>query len=180
MYCTVEHGWHITQKFRNQTDVEYHKKYSLNWVQCIETRINRNKKNEDTAPPTSETGRFEYVTGIKPDSDNVRAISFAGRLRWKIENEGFNTQKNGGYELEHKYNRNSYNGLKNYCTLLQIAHAVNQLVEKGKTVTLILKLRPKESLRNLWNKLKGYMIFCKPDTDIYSDEKEYLIQPAPT
>jgi hypothetical protein len=64
--------------------------------------------------------------------------------------------------------------------LLQIAHAVNQPVEKGKCVTGILKLRPKETLHNLLNKLKGYMIFSKPHTNKCFDEKEYVIPPTPT
>lgn len=41
-----------------------------------------------------------------------------GRLRWKIENEGFNIQKNLGYELEHKYSRVSFVALKNYYQIL--------------------------------------------------------------
>jgi len=178
-YYTAENGWHITQEYRYQTNVKYKKKYALNWVQCIETRINRNKRKENTPPPTPETSRFEYVTNIEPITDNVRAIGSAGRLRWKIENEGFNTQKNGDYELEHKFNRNSYNGLKNYYTLLQIAHAINQLVEKGKNVIAILKERPKETLHNLWRKLKGFMIFCKPVLVCMEEETVCSIQPAP-
>ena len=31
-YYTVEHGWHITQEYRYQTEIEYHKKYKLNWA----------------------------------------------------------------------------------------------------------------------------------------------------
>jgi len=50
-----------------------------------------------------------------------------GRLRWKIENEGFNSQKNGGYNLEHVYSETG----KFYYLLLQIAHTINQLMEKG-------------------------------------------------
>jgi len=179
-WYTVKQGWRITQDFRFQTGIDYKDKYTLNWIQCVEKKHKINHGNSITSGPPPEESRFEYVTNIQPERDNVRAIAFAGRLRWKIENEGFNTQKCGDYELEHKYSRNSYNGLKNYYTLLQIAHAINQLVEKGKCVAAIRKLRPKETFHNLWNKLKGYMIFCKPDTDIYTDEKEYLIQPAPT
>ena len=125
-----------------------------------------------TPPVQPQTSTFEYVINIEPDKDNLRTIACGGRLRWKIENEGFNTQKHGGYELEHKYCRKSYNGLKNYYTLLQIAHAINQLIEKGKLLTAILKLRPKESLRNLWNRLKHYLIFCKPTAIRYPAENE--------
>jgi len=156
-----KNGFRIKEEYRYQTDVEYHEKYKLNWIQYIETR------NRITACKTeaieSKVSYFEYVTNIETDKDNVREIAHNGRLRWKIENEGFNTQKNGDYELEHNNCRNSYNGLKNYYTLLQIAHAINQLIEKLKCVSEILKLHPKESLHNLWGKIRGYMIFVKPE-----------------
>jgi hypothetical protein len=179
-YYTLDQGWHITQEYRFQKDVEYHRNYRLNWVQCIETRTNRNKRKAKAPSPLPETGRFEYVTNIQPERTNVRAIGAAGRLRWKIENEGFNTQKNGEYELEHKYTRHSYNGLKNYYVLLQIAHAINQLIEKGTGLKAILKLRPKETLYNLWNKLKGYMIFCKPLLHNKAEGSISTLHPAPT
>jgi len=166
-WYTVKNKWDVTDEYRFQTGIEYHKKYTLNWVQCQETRKKDNKK---------EASCFEYVTNIEPNKDNVRAIAEGGRLRWKIENEGFNTQKCGDYQLEHKFCRNSYNGLKNYYTLLQIAHAINQLIEKGKTVTAILKLRKKETIHNLWNKLKSFMIFCEPVIINLSDDNETEIK----
>jgi hypothetical protein len=53
-----------------------------------------------------------------------------GRLRWKIENEGFNVQKNGGYHLEHAYSHHP-NAKKVFYLLLQLAHLLFQLIEKG-------------------------------------------------
>jgi hypothetical protein len=47
-------------------------------------------------------------------------------MRWKIENEGFNVQKTGGYELEHAYTNNP-NSAKVFYLLLQIAHLLAQL-----------------------------------------------------
>jgi len=43
---------------------------------------------------------FSWLTGFTPSRDNVRKLTEAGRRRWKIENEGFNEQKNG-YSMEH-------------------------------------------------------------------------------
>ena len=177
MHYWIDKGWRITQEYRYQNDIEYQDKYTLNWVQCIETSNKMNTGKTKTVKPSPETSKFEYVTNFEADKDNLRAIACAGRLRWKIENEGFNTQKNGEYNLEHKYCRKSYNGLKNYYTLLQMAHAINQLIEKGKCITEILKLHPKETIRNLWNKLKNYMIFCKPAAIDYHPEIENEIIP---
>lgn len=73
---------------------------------------------------------FSYISDIRIDKDNLWEISLQGRLRWGIENEGFNTQKNGGYNLQHKFSRRDRWAIKNYYELLQIAHLINQLVEK--------------------------------------------------
>ena len=57
-------------------------------------------------------------------------LADGGRCRWKIENQGFNIQKNAGYGLEHIFSHNT-NAQKNFYLLLQIAHIINQLVEHG-------------------------------------------------
>ena len=51
-------------------------------------------------------------------------------MRWKIENEGFNVQKRGGYALEHAYT-NHPNSAKIFYFLLQIAHLLAQLLYKA-------------------------------------------------
>ena len=51
-------------------------------------------------------------------------------MRWKIENEGFNVQKGGGYELEHAYSNNP-NSAKIFYFLLQIAHLLTQLLHQA-------------------------------------------------
>jgi hypothetical protein len=177
---TVNNGCRIKEEFRYQSDIEYHKEYMLNWIECNETRTKITQSKAGVQPPKPETLHFEYVTNIVPDRENVHAVAHAGRLRWKIENEGFNTQKCGGYELEHKYSRTSYNGLKNYYSLLQLAHVINQLLEKGQHVRDILKQRPKETIKNLWDNLRGYMKFCKPISILDTHGINSLISPAPT
>jgi hypothetical protein len=183
----VSKGYFVTQEYRFQTGIKYHEKYTLNWIECNERhdKIKKPGKKTKTCKKKLKPSHFEYVTNIKPDEDNVREIGCSGRLRWKIENEGFNAQKCGEYELEQKYCRNSYNGMKNYYTLLQIAHAINQFIEKGKYVIKILKHKPKETITNLWQNLRGYLIHCKPVIiDLFSEieignEKELQLKPAP-
>ena len=72
-----------------------------------------------------------------------------GRLRWKIKNEGFNTQKNQGYNLQHKYAEKDFNAMQNYYQLLQIAHLINQLTEKLQNVMLNLK-QAKRTIKSIW------------------------------
>ena len=71
--------------------------------------------------------RFVHVTNIEINKENFKEVSQSGRLRWKIENEGFNEQKNGGYNLAHKFARKSHKTFCNYYQCLQIAHIINQL-----------------------------------------------------
>ena len=66
-------------------------------------------------------------------------VSQAGRLRWKIENEGFNNQKNNGYGLQHKFSRTNFNATKNYYQLMQMADTINQLTYKQREVQQYLK-----------------------------------------
>lgn len=74
---------------------------------------------------------FAWITDLKVGCASVGTLANrGGRLRWKIENEGFNIQKNGGYELEHAYSQNENAG-KIFYFLLQVAHALNQLMIKG-------------------------------------------------
>ena len=71
-----------------------------------------------------------HLTNLSINQDNAIEISKQGRMRWKIENQGFNTQKNQGYALEHKYARKNFSAMQNYYLLMQIGHLINQLVEK--------------------------------------------------
>lgn len=87
--------------------------------------------------------RFVFITDIEISKSNVEDIVAAGRSRWKIENEGFNNQKNGTYDLEHVCCKD-YNAMKNHYILIQIADILRQLFEKGSEVLKILKLAKKE------------------------------------
>lgn len=71
--------------------------------------------------------RFVHITNIEINTANFKELSQSGRLRWKIENEGFNDLKNGGYKLTHKYARKSHKTYCNYYQCMQIAHIINQL-----------------------------------------------------
>jgi hypothetical protein len=77
-------------------------------------------------PVTGKTSRFMYLTDIRPDATIVKKlINLGGRQRFKIENKGFNVQKNCGYRLEHYYGGKDY-AWKNYYHLIQIAHTLHQ------------------------------------------------------
>ncbi len=75
--------------------------------------------------------RFAWVTNMTINRDTVRHVANkGGRQRWKIENQGFNTQKNAGMAMEHPYS-NHPNASKSFYILLQIAHMIIQLMTHG-------------------------------------------------
>ena len=84
-------------------------------------------------------------------------ISHTGRLRWKIENEGFNTQKNHGYALQHKYARVSWRAAKNYYQCLQIAHLINQLMILS--TTFQSHLQGKMTCRHLFQAMMAFLLY---------------------
>ncbi len=84
-------------------------------------------------------------------------ISHTGRLRWKIENEGFNTQKNHGYALQHKYARISWRAAKNYYQCLQIGHLINQLMILS--TTFQSHLEGKMTCRHLWQAMIAFLLY---------------------
>ena len=74
---------------------------------------------------------FAWLTGLPVGRKTVEEIAQkGGRYRWKIENEGFNRQKNSGLNLEHVYSSDPENW-KVYYLLLQIAFLLTQLLERG-------------------------------------------------
>jgi hypothetical protein len=88
---------------------------------------------------------FVYITNIRPSHDNIFELSNqGGRSRWKIENQGFNTQKNHGFELEHPYGLSEF-AWKNFYLLMQMAHIIEQLTMHS---DLFRKLQKEFHLRN--------------------------------
>jgi len=88
-------------------------------LECVETL------------PTGEKNYFAWITNLFVSAKTVEDIAWkGGRYRWKIENEGFNRQKNSGLNLEHVYSIDPEKW-KAYYYLLQIAFIIIQLLERG-------------------------------------------------
>lgn len=69
---------------------------------------------------------FQWVSSLEVTKRNLEEMIEAGRGRWKIENEGFNNQKNGLYRIEHLNSKNS-KAMKNHYLLTQISDILMQL-----------------------------------------------------
>jgi hypothetical protein len=111
----------------------------LNLIECQETRT-------DTRGQLTLI-RYKWITNFSLTSRNVdRLANQGGRLRWKIENEGFNVQKNSDLNLEHPYSQHP-TARKVFYLLLQLAHLIFQLMQKG---SLLRQVFP-EGLRTAGN-----------------------------
>ena len=103
---------------------------SYGWVNDIDHKGNFFDVLELEELSIDKKTRFVWLTNFKIGKNNITKIAKGARLRWKIENEGFNVQKNRGFNLEHPYSQNEIS-MKNYYLLLQIAYIISQIMEKG-------------------------------------------------
>ena len=86
---------------------------------------------------------FMWLTSFQIKESNKKELIYYGRQRWKIENEGFNMQKNGTFDIEHVYSKD-YNAMKAHYFFIQFAHTLRQLLEKGMKYVKELKMSIKE------------------------------------
>ena len=109
------------------------------------------------------TQNFVRITNLPVSKSTVPKLSKAGRLRWKIENEGFNEEKNNGYAMEHLYSRKSFTALQNYYQSMLIGHLLNQLLEQSCKIRELLQRFSKLTIKFLWQQLLGtmkYNVLC--------------------
>jgi hypothetical protein len=72
---------------------------------------------------------FTWITDLKVTKANVWRVMRAGRARWKIENETFNTLKNQGYGYEHNYGHGEENLSVVFALLMMLAFLVDQVLQ---------------------------------------------------
>jgi hypothetical protein len=75
------------------------------------------------------TYKNSWVTDIEMTVGNVQDMTRAGRCRWKIENECFNTLKNQGYHIEHNYGHGKQYLSYNMYLLTLLAFYFHQVFE---------------------------------------------------
>jgi len=131
-YATMKPNIRITEEYKGYQNIDY----QTHSVNVVRTFI---KSKSTKAEEKASVLMFAHITNFELSKLNLKEISTAGRLRWKIENEGFNEQKNGGYNLKHKYSRKSFIATQNYYQCLQIAHIINQLSHKSKIIKELIK-----------------------------------------
>jgi hypothetical protein len=135
------------QEYRWVNQLDYqdseNRRWKLNALQGTETTKTEKQGTETTK---AEKHFFAWLTPLPVNRKTVEPIAEkGGRSRWKIENEGFNRQKNSGLNLEHVYSTNPENW-KIYYVMLQIAFILVQLLERGS----LLRRLAEEVGRPVW------------------------------
>lgn len=139
-----------THRYRWQNNVPLHGQDNAIKVNFLEHTI-INKQGKTTAT-------HSWVTDIVITEENVIKMARAGRCRWKIENECFNTLKNQGYHVEHNYGHGKRHLSYNMYLLTLLAFYFHQIFEL--TDKAYQACRNKfGSKRNLWEKLRSAIHF---------------------
>ena len=103
---------------------------------------------------------YVYITDLPIRKQNIKETIEVGKRRWKIENEGFNIQKNGTFDIGHLYSKNQ-TAIKVHYLMIQIAHIIRQLLEKGIKEIKTLNLKLKEISQILKKELISSIVYHK-------------------
>ena len=77
--------------------------------------------------PSPKPKRFTWVTDLPLEAGTLMKIMNAGRARWKIENETFNTLKNQGYHFEHNFGHGKQHLSSVFGFLMMLAFLIDQI-----------------------------------------------------
>jgi len=153
--CT-ENGWEYIIRFKDGSiptvareyidipeknrsgNVEYvnniaYGKYKINLlkykeIQVIYSEDRRCRNGKSKKEKEVKEVYFQWITNIEITQGNAEKIASTGRIRWKIENEGFNNQKNWRGNISHACSHN-FNALKCHYIMAQIADFFRILYE---------------------------------------------------
>jgi len=135
---------------------------------------------------TNEEGEFlfysTWVSDIELTKDNVFEIMKAGRSRWKIENEVFNTLKNQGYHFEHNYGHGKVHLATIFAMLTMLAFLIDQVQEE--CCDLFKQSKNKfRTKKYLWDKMSAlFLSYFIESWDIFylsiiNSHKPYPLEP---
>lgn len=101
-----------------------------------------------------KTTRWTWITSLALEHRTVEKVMKAGRARWKIENETFNTLKTQGYHFEHNYGHGEKNLASVLAMLMMLAFLVDQIQER--CCQLFRRLRAGLRTRvKLWDSMRS-------------------------
>jgi Transposase DDE domain len=131
-------------------------KLRVNFIQYTQTDKNGKKTT------------FTWVTDIKLAENKLIALMKAGRARWKVENETFNTLKNLGYNFEHNYGHGKDHLSTMFAYLMLLAFYIDQLIQACCHIFQQIEENIKTKIK-LWSTIKSIFqtTFVNSVYDIY-------------
>lgn len=138
------------------TDIDYNG-HKINVVEYGECRNQKYKKGKRKGSVKTVSKKFWFITDLPTRKKNVEGLVERGRMRWKIENEGFNTQKRQGYSLEHQYSK-KYQGVKNHYYLIQVGHMIAQVMEAWEALWKKNRQSRKQKHRRILESMKEILL----------------------
>lgn len=130
----------------------------VNFIYCQQTNL------------TGKTTNFSWVTSLPISLYSVFAIMKAGRSRWKIEKEVFNTLKNQGYRFDHNYGHGYEHLSCVFAHLMLLAFLTDQVVQRCNTTFQQVRHAVVTKVK-LWFCVKAAFVFREYTSfkDIYLD-----------
>lgn len=95
-----------------------------------------------------------WISNLKLTRHNVFPVMRAGRCRWKVENETFNTLKNQGYNLEHNYGHGKQHLASVLGALMMLMFLLDQVQEACCLLFQAARNRF-HSRTSVWERLRG-------------------------
>ena len=102
---------------------------------------------------------YTWITDLGIFDSNCEELAQAGRTRWKIENEMFNTLKNQGYKFEHNFGHGYKNLSTNMAQLMMLAFMCDQLQALGCKLFRKAFERAHQTTSRLWEYIKSLYTF---------------------
>ena len=138
----------VTRRYRYLNGAplnEAHFDLEVNFLECRETR------------PGKKEQRFSWVTDIEIAEANAEALMRAGRARWRIGNETFNTLKNQGYGFEHNFGHGKRHLATVFAQLMMLAFLIDQAQQRCCALFRAAREKAGRS-KYLWERLRGLFL----------------------
>jgi len=158
-------------KYRNEVPLnDTHQDLLVNFIEYTETK------------PSGKIYHNTWITDITVTKGNAFKLVRAGRAKWKIENETFNTLKNQGYNFEHNFGHGYQNLTTVLAILMMLAFFIDQIQQLG---CGLFKAAWKKygSKKFLWERLRAAFFnwIIRSWEDLYNSfvygHKAVLLQP---
>ena len=115
--------------------------------------------------PNGKERHFSWVTDLPVDESNVMDLMRAGRARWRIENETFNTLKNQGYNFEHNFGHGENRLSTVFAYLMMLAFLIDQIRQRCCRLFCAAQAKA-ERPRYFWEQLRAlFLQWVLPDWD---------------